>query len=98
MPSSPFTLRTAVAADAAAIEALIKRSVHALQAADYTQAQREAALGSVFLVDQGLITDGTCLVAETPTAGWPVRAAGRTARRGMAVRCTVTRASGWTPL
>jgi GNAT superfamily N-acetyltransferase len=47
--------------------------VRALQAEDYTEAQREAALRSVFGVDSQLIADGTYLVAESsaPERGLP---------------------------
>jgi len=43
---------------------LIEASVRELQAEDYTVAQREAALRTVFGVDSQLIADGTYLVAE----------------------------------
>ena len=43
---------------------LIEASVRELQAADYTTAQREAALETVFGVDSQLIADGTYFVAE----------------------------------
>ena len=75
-----FTLRLATPADAPAIEALIARSVHGLQAADYTQAQRDAAVGQVFLVDHGLIEDGTYFVVDANVelagaGGWSTRRA-----------------------
>ncbi|CAN5330583.1 GNAT family N-acetyltransferase [soil metagenome] len=76
-----FTLRPATPADAPAIEALIARSVHGLQAQDYTQAQRDAAVGQVFLVDHGLIADRTYFVIEAAdgrlaaAGGWSTRQA-----------------------
>jgi GNAT superfamily N-acetyltransferase len=76
-----LSLRLATAADAPAITALIARSVHGLQAGDYTQAQREAAIGQVFLVDHGLIADGSYFVVEAPggrlvgAGGWSDRKA-----------------------
>lgn len=76
-----FTLRLATPADAPAIEALIARSVHGLSAGDYTPAQRERAIGRVFLVDHGLIADGSYFVAEAAdgrlagAGGWSNRRA-----------------------
>lgn len=43
---------------------LIELSVNTLQAAQYTAAQRQAALGPVFGVDRQLIDDGTYFVME----------------------------------
>jgi GNAT superfamily N-acetyltransferase len=59
-----FDLRLARIDDAAALEELIPRSVRALQAAHYSPAQMEAALGPVFGVDRQLIADGTYFVVE----------------------------------
>lgn len=56
-------LRPATPDDVEAITALIARSVHGLQAGDYTADQREAALGSVFGVDHQLLADRTYLLA-----------------------------------
>ncbi len=58
------TLRLARRDDADAIAALIERSVHGLQDQDYTQAQMDGALGTVFGVDTRLIDDGAYFVAE----------------------------------
>ena len=57
-------IRTAVLADAPAIEALIAASVHGLQAGDYTADQRAGALGTIFGVDRQMIADGTYFVIE----------------------------------
>lgn len=57
-------LRLAVETDIPALEQLIPLSVRALQAAHYSPAQMEAALGPVFGVDRQLILDGTYFVAE----------------------------------
>jgi len=46
---------------------LIETSVRELQTEDYTRAQMEGALQSVFGVDSKLIEDGTYLVAEAKT-------------------------------
>jgi hypothetical protein len=57
-------IRKAVAADVPVLQRLIEASVGELQAEDYTPAQREGALESVFGVDSQLIADGTYFVAE----------------------------------
>jgi GNAT superfamily N-acetyltransferase len=58
-----FQLRVATANDVAAIRTLIAASVRVLQAADYSDKQREGALATVFTVDSQLIADGTYFVA-----------------------------------
>ncbi len=60
------------------LEALIRDSVRVLQAPDYTEEQREAALRTVYGVDTQLIHDGTYFVAELDGAivgcgGWSRR-------------------------
>lgn len=57
-------LRRATPADVPALEALIELSVRKLQAPDYSPAQIEGALGTVFGVDSQLIEDGTYFVIE----------------------------------
>jgi len=57
-------VRKAVAADVPALRALIDASVRGLQSEDYSPAQIEGALKSVYGVDSQLIADGTYLVAE----------------------------------
>ena len=57
-----YALRLATAEDIPALEQLIAQSVRVLQAADYTPAQREGALGTVFGVDRRLVADGTYFV------------------------------------
>jgi GNAT superfamily N-acetyltransferase len=64
MTASPATLRLALDSDVVAIERLIPLSARALQAATYSEAQIEGALGSVFAVDRQLIADGTYFLAE----------------------------------
>ncbi len=59
-----WTPRLASQQDVPALETLIPLSVRHLQAAYYSRAQREAALGPVFGVDRQLITDGTYFVIE----------------------------------
>jgi GNAT superfamily N-acetyltransferase len=67
--SSDFRVRPAFLADLPVLRALIDASVRRLQADDYTLAQREAALATVFGVDTQLISDGTYLVVEFHPAG-----------------------------
>lgn len=62
--SLKWPLRLAREADVPALESLIPLSVRTLQAACYSPAQMEAALGPVFGVDRQLIRDGTYFVAE----------------------------------
>ncbi|HEX8763818.1 MAG TPA: GNAT family N-acetyltransferase [Candidatus Acidoferrum sp.] len=59
-------LRLAVPEDVAVLRSLIEVSVRGLQTEDYTPAQIEGALQTVFGVDSQLIADGTYLVAEAP--------------------------------
>ncbi|OLC66069.1 MAG: GNAT family N-acetyltransferase [Betaproteobacteria bacterium 13_1_40CM_4_64_4] len=59
-----ITLRLARSDDVSLLEALIALSARALQAATYSPAQIEGALGMVFAVDRQLIADETYFVAE----------------------------------
>jgi GNAT superfamily N-acetyltransferase len=77
-----FRIRRATAADVSAIELLIGLSVRGLQSTDYSAAQIEGALGTVFGVDSQLIADGTYFVVEamdgrtaaiTGCGGWSKR-------------------------
>jgi GNAT superfamily N-acetyltransferase len=58
-----FSIRLANTSDTPALSALIDLSVRSLQAQDYTAAQIDGALGTVFGVDSQLILDGTYFVA-----------------------------------
>jgi GNAT superfamily N-acetyltransferase len=73
-----ISLRQAVPADVPALRLLIDASVRGLQAADYTPAQIEGALQSVYGVDSQLIADGTYFVVEAENlivgcGGWSKR-------------------------
>jgi GNAT superfamily N-acetyltransferase len=61
-------LRLAVPEDVPVLRELIELSVRGLQAQDYTPAQMEGALKTVFGVDSQLIADGTYIVAEAECA------------------------------
>ncbi len=83
-------LRKASSADVPRLREIIEASVRGLQAEDYSPAQIEGALKSVYGVDSQLIADGTYLVAECVESGEgkttkssPV-AAGANAERSMA--------------
>lgn len=74
-----WNLRLARESDVPALEVLIPLSVRSLQAACYSSAQIEAALGPVFGVDRQLIRDGTYFVVEQEgmilgCGGWSRRA------------------------
>ncbi|HWO27285.1 MAG TPA: GNAT family N-acetyltransferase [Candidatus Acidoferrum sp.] len=57
-------IREAIAADVPRLREVIEASVRGLQAGDYSPAQIEGALQSVYGVDTQLIADGTYLAAE----------------------------------
>src|SRR6266481_1596514 len=64
MTQANIHLRLAVPEDVPALRELIDKSVRGLQTQDYTPAQIEGALSTVFGVDSQLIADGTYIVAE----------------------------------
>jgi GNAT superfamily N-acetyltransferase len=73
-----WSLRLACEDDIPQLETLIERSVRELQAASYSSAQMDGALGSVFGVDRQLIRDQTYFVVEQSHAiiacgGWSKR-------------------------
>ena len=83
-------IRLATFEDVPVLRELIAASVRGLQTADYTPAQIEGALKTVFGVDSQLIADGTYLLAEIGP-GAAERAEPRTgASNGMIVGC-----GGW---
>jgi GNAT superfamily N-acetyltransferase len=62
--TTQIRLRLAVPEDVPVLRKLIEASVRGLQTEDYTPAQIEGALQTVFGVDSQLIADGTYIVAE----------------------------------
>jgi len=80
-------LRPATTADILTLRQLIDASVRGLQARDYTPAQIEGALATVYGVDTQLVADGTYLVAEVPApgqstgAGWTIAGCGGWSKR-----------------
>ena len=71
-----FRARLAQSSDVPALQILIAASVRGLQAGDYTPAQLEGALASVYGVDTRLISDGTYFVIESGQAGEAVQIVG----------------------
>jgi GNAT superfamily N-acetyltransferase len=64
MSRAKIRVRKAVASEIPVLRELIEASVRGLQAQDYTAAEMEDALETVFGVDSQLIADGTYFVAE----------------------------------
>jgi len=62
-------LRRALPADVPRLKEVIEASVRGLQAADYSPAQIEGALASVYGVDSQLIADGTYFAVEASGPG-----------------------------
>ena len=76
-----FTIRRAVPADIAGLEALIERSARGLSTAYYTPAELDAVTREVFGVDTQLVADGTYFVVEhegvmVACGGWGKRSTG----------------------
>ena len=72
-----FHIRLAVPADVPVLRKLIDASVRGLQAGDYTPAQLEAALETVYGVDSQLIEDGTYFAVESEPEQSPENESGR---------------------
>jgi GNAT superfamily N-acetyltransferase len=83
-------LRLAVPADIPVLRELIDASVRGLQAEDYTAAQIEGALKTVFGVDSQLIADGTYIVAEAPLDGVE-----RTEANNVKTKTVIAGCGGW---
>lgn len=73
--------RKAVASDIPRLREVIEASVRGLQASDYSAAQIEGALQSVYGVDSQLIADGTYFVAETQDENAEIVACGGWSKR-----------------
>jgi len=90
MKPANIHLRLAVPEDVPVLRELIEASVRGLQTEDYTPAQIEGALGTVFGVDSQLIADGTYIVAEAEAGSGDRIGAANTPRGLMIVGC-----GGW---
>lgn len=64
MEQKQWHLRKAQLSDETAIWSLIERSVRVLQASDYSKAQLDVAIGTVYGVDRAVIGDGCYFVIE----------------------------------
>lgn len=95
MNSVKIRIRKAVAAEIPALRDLIKASVRELQAEDYTPAQMEGALETVFGVDSQLIADGTYFVAEAKTADVEAQAASQAGRKHPGRGWVLAGCGGW---
>jgi GNAT superfamily N-acetyltransferase len=83
-------LRLAVPEDVPVLRQLIEASVRGLQTQDYTPAQIDGALKTVFGVDSQLIADGTYIVAEAePEAVAPA------AEKNPLFESTIVGCGGW---
>ncbi len=63
-----FAIRPAISADIPVLRELIDASVRRLQSGDYSAAQIDSALRTVFGVDSQLVNDGTYLLVEAVPA------------------------------
>lgn len=90
LATTKIHLRLAVPEDVPILRKLIDASVRGLQTEDYTPAQIEGALATVFGVDSQLIADGTYIVAEAPSPAAGAGQEGDTSAGRMIVGC-----GGW---
>jgi len=89
-PATEIRLRLAVQEDVPVLRELIEASVRGLQTEDYTPAQIEGALQTVFGVDSQLIADGTYIVAEARS-----RAEGNPQHSNAHAAWTIVGCGGW---
>jgi GNAT superfamily N-acetyltransferase len=76
-----ISIRLATEADIPALHALIEASIRGLQAADYTPAQIEGAIGNALGLDTQLVRDRTYFLAESPGIPHPIACGGWSFRR-----------------
>jgi GNAT superfamily N-acetyltransferase len=88
-------IRRAVAAEIPVLRELIEASVRGLQTQDYTLAQMEGALETVFGVDSQLIEDGTYFVAETRVTDGHSIAEKTNGAKNAEVVWTIAGCGGW---
>src|SRR5277367_2227960 len=88
-------IRKAVATEIPVLRELIEASVLGLQAQDYTTAQMEGALETVFGADSQLIADGTYFVAETKAEEALSRADKTGGAKSSAAGWTIAGCGGW---
>ncbi len=90
MMQANIRLRLAVPEDVPVLRELINASVRGLQTQDYTPAQIEGALKTVFGVDSQLIADGTYIVAEAEP-----NSIERTEAKKSQFECMIVGCGGW---
>ncbi len=90
MTRANIHLRLALPEDVPVLRALIEASVRGLQTQDYTQAQIEGALKTVFGVDSQLIADGTYIVAEAESGAFE-----STGAKNSQTACMIIGCGGW---
>lgn len=83
-------IRLAEACDVPLLRELIEASVRGLQAGDYSSAQLESALRTVYGVDTQLIADGTYFAAEETEASGAEASPTKSGRAALLVGC-----GGW---
>jgi len=83
-------IRLAEAGDIPLLRELIEASVRGLQAGDYSAAQLESALRTVYGVDTQLIADGTYFAAEETEASGGERSGAKSSGGALLVGC-----GGW---
>ena len=90
-----FGIRLATSADVPALAALIEISVRGLQAGDYSPAQIELALKTVYGVDTQIISDGTYFAAEAEATSSEDRAGVLVGCGGWSKRKTLFGGDAW---
>jgi GNAT superfamily N-acetyltransferase len=95
MKRAKIRIRKAVMAEIPILRALIEASVRGLQAQDYTPAQMEGALETVFGVDSQLIADGTYFVAEAKATDTPSGAKKTSEAKNSGEGWTIAGCGGW---
>jgi GNAT superfamily N-acetyltransferase len=95
MKRAKIRIRKAVVAEIPVLRELIELSVRELQAQDYTPAQVEGALETVFGVDSQLIADGTYFVAEAKAVDAPFGAATTGGAKNTEASWTIAGCGGW---
>jgi GNAT superfamily N-acetyltransferase len=95
MNRAKIRIRKAVVAEIPILRELIEASVRGLQAQDYTPAQMEGALETVFGVDSQLIADGTYFVAEAKDEEGLSKTAETVGAKNTGAGWTVAGCGGW---
>jgi len=95
MNKAKIRIRKAVVTEIPVLRELIEASVRGLQVQDYTPAQMEGALETVFGVDIQLIEDGTYFVAEARAAEGQSKAEKADGAKNVRSGWTIAGCGGW---